>query len=343
MFRLWVLITVLAGFSNVLTQRAQAHVISQFYSELHEDHIQILFDVGYADPETRDDPFVRQPTREWLLERSDANHAKLRKQTEDYLREYLGLSDKVVITFPDFDSTPYDFPKLRLGGAYYRVAIQHPGNIILSEGKWPNLVIRMDNGDYLTVSPGESFYGPSLPSSLHAFKEGFVHVIPAGLDHILFILGIFLLKRRWRPILWSSLTFTAAHTITLGLCSAGIFIPPAKWVEPLIALSIAALAVENLIVKSFHYRRLVIIFLFGLIHGMGFASVLGRSLAPGENFFGRLICANLGVEVAQVVVLAAAWLITIRWWKNESRFHIRTFANASLVITALIWLVERIV
>jgi hydrogenase/urease accessory protein HupE len=112
---------------------------------------------------------------------------------------------------------------------------------------------------------------------------GFEHILPKGLDHILFILGIFLLSTHLRPLLWQVTMFTVAHTITLGLSMRGVISLPANIVEPLIALSIAWIGIENMFAHSLHRSRLVIVFLFGLLHGMGFPWASGSATNPGTT------------------------------------------------------------
>ncbi len=324
---------------------AYGHVVEQFHAEVLEGGVELLFDVGYADPATRDDPFEPQPTRDWLVSRTPAQHAALREESAAYLRDYLRLSRGENLAFPDFETQPPEFERLISGGAYYRIRIALDGPLEVNEGDFPDLALRLPDGTYRTLVAGESIDLTSSPEGspalLHAFREGFVHVLPAGLDHILFILAIFLLVRKWKPLLWSSLAFTVAHTITLGLGAAGVIASP-PWVEPVIALSIAALAVENLFVREFHPWRLAVIFGFGLVHGMGFASVLTKGLGEGDGFLARLLCANLGVEVAQVVVLAAAWGLTLGWGKSRAWKPFRAAANCALAAVALVWFVQRL-
>ena len=228
----------------------------------------------------------------------------------------------------------------------------------LSEGPHPDFVFKSrpdENGEssYLTLRPGESFLlrGRSGPSSdgvigrpplVHAFQEGFLHVLPYGMDHLLFVLGLFLLRRKWRPLLWQSLAFTCAHTLTLGLAAAGIIAPRSEWIEPLIALSIAFLAIENIFHSKLSRWRLPLVFAFGLVHGMGFATALSTLLTPGDGFLPRLLAANLGVEVAQVTILATAWLLTSGWSTRPAYQTFRRWANISLAATALFWFVQRV-
>jgi len=137
---------------------------------------------------------------------------------------------------------------------------------------------------------------------------GLTHIVPHGLDHILFVLGIFLLSSRWRSVLAQVSTFTLAHSITLALTMYGVVSLPAKVVEPLIALSIAYVAIENLIVSELKPWRLALVFSFGLLHGMGFAGVLRDLGLPRPQFLTALVSFNVGVEAGQLSVIAAAAL-----------------------------------
>ena len=174
---------------------------------------------------------------------------------------------------------------------------------------------------------------------------GFEHILPKGLDHILFILGIFLLSVHLRPLLWQVTMFTVAHTLTLGLSMAGMISLPANIVEPLIALSIAYIGIENITAHSLHKSRLVIVFCFGLLHGMGFASVLSDFGMPADAFFTALISFNVGVELGQVTVILLAFLAIGLWFRNKSWYRRVIEIPFSLVIaiTGLYWTWDRIV
>ena len=138
---------------------------------------------------------------------------------------------------------------------------------------------------------------------------GFDHIIPKGLDHILFVLGLFFLSFKLRPLITQVTVFTIAHTITLALASLQIVKVSPSIVEPLIALSIVYVAIENLFTTQVRWWRPIVIFGFGLLHGLGFASVLGEfGLAPGR-FVAGLIGFNIGVEVGQLAVIALAMLL----------------------------------
>ena len=173
---------------------------------------------------------------------------------------------------------------------------------------------------------------------------GFEHIVPKGLDHILFILGIFLLSTHLKPLLWQVTMFTIAHTITLGLSMNGVIELPARIVEPLIALSIAYIGVENVFAHSLHKSRLLLVFVFGLLHGMGFASVLSDFGMPKDAFATALISFNVGVEFGQLAVIAVAWLGIAIWFKSSPRYHQVIVVPFSLMISVVgfYWVVDRL-
>jgi hydrogenase/urease accessory protein HupE len=173
---------------------------------------------------------------------------------------------------------------------------------------------------------------------------GFEHIVPLGLDHILFILGLFLLSTHWRPLLWQVTMFTIAHTITLGLAMNGLIDLPARIVEPLIALSIAYVGVENLMTEKLHRRRLVLVFAFGLLHGLGFAGVLSDFGMPDDEFVTALISFNVGVELGQIAVLLAAF-VTLRIWFSDARQYRNLVVQPGSIMISMIamyWFVERL-
>jgi hypothetical protein len=171
---------------------------------------------------------------------------------------------------------------------------------------------------------------------------GYTHILPKGVDHILFVLGLFLLRVRLRPILAQVTTFTLAHSITLALTMLGLVSLPSRIIEPLIALSIAYVAIENLITDRLHAWRLVLVFAFGLLHGMGFAGVLSDLGLPRGEFITALLSFNLGVEAGQLTVIAAAALCVI-WYRHRPWYHRRIVVPASLAIAAVgvYWTVAR--
>lgn len=172
---------------------------------------------------------------------------------------------------------------------------------------------------------------------------GFEHILPKGLDHILFVLGLFFLSLHIRPLVWQISAFTVAHTITLALGILGVVTVPASVVEPLIAASIVYVAVENVVARGLTPWRPVVVFLFGLLHGLGFASVLGDVGLPPGQYVPSLIGFNVGVEIGQLTVVALAYLTVGYWFGDKPWYRARIATPASLAIAAVgaWWVVER--
>lgn len=174
-------------------------------------------------------------------------------------------------------------------------------------------------------------------------KLGFTHILPLGLDHILFVVCLYLLNPRLKPVLWQATAFTVAHSITLGLSMYGVLSPPASIVEPVIALSIFFVAAENLITDQLKPTRIILVFAFGLIHGLGFAGVLGELGLPKGEFATALILFNVGVELGQIAVIIGLWLLIGIWFTEKSWYRKRIVAPLSVLIAviALYWTIER--
>jgi len=174
-------------------------------------------------------------------------------------------------------------------------------------------------------------------------KQGFEHILPEGLDHILFVLGLFLLCRAWRPILIQVTTFTAAHTITLALATLGYVSVDPKIVEPIIAASIAIVALENIFRPTYGKFRLLLAFVFGLIHGLGFAQRLIDERIPEGSVVSSLLGFNLGVELGQLAVIALAFVATF-WLRDEDKYRrwVVIPASALIALAGIFWAVERL-
>jgi len=173
---------------------------------------------------------------------------------------------------------------------------------------------------------------------------GFTHIVPYGLDHVLFVLGIYLLSNKARSVLLQVTAFTVAHSITLGLSMYGVLRVPASVVEPLIAVSIAYVAIENLFLSELKPWRVGLVFGFGLLHGMGFAGVLTELGLPRGEFVTALLAFNLGVESGQLAVIGAAFLLVGWHYADRTWYRSRVVIPASLLIacTAIYWTVERV-
>ncbi|HMI61421.1 MAG TPA: HupE/UreJ family protein, partial [Puia sp.] len=142
-------------------------------------------------------------------------------------------------------------------------------------------------------------------------KLGIQHIIPLGLDHILFVISLCLLSTHIKTILWQATAFTLAHSVTLALSMKGLLVAPGAVVEPVIALSIMFVAIENMLLSELKPWRIAIVFLFGLIHGMGFASALNEIGLPRNNFYTSTLSFNAGVEIGQVIVIACVFMLVI--------------------------------
>jgi len=185
--------------------------------------------------------------------------------------------------------------------------------------------------------------------NLATFIElGFRHILPLGLDHILFIVAIFLNARSWQSLLLQATTFTFAHTLTLGLAAAGLISAPARVVEPLIALSIAVLAIEAIIFKQSNRWRLPVIFGFGLFHGLGFGEIM-KAYLENADFAVGLGGFTIGVELGQLTVLAASAAVafaasTVPKALGKPELYRRVFVQPVATIIALVglyWTVQR--
>lgn len=173
---------------------------------------------------------------------------------------------------------------------------------------------------------------------------GFAHIIPMGLDHILFVLGLFFFSPKLRPLLWQISAFTLAHTVTLAAGALGWIVVVPSIVEPLIAASIAYVAIENIFVTRMSKWRPLVIFGFGLLHGLGFASVLGEFGLPQAQFIPALVGFNIGVEFGQLAVVAGAFLAVGLWFGKKTFYRSVIAIPSSMVIAAvgLYWCVERV-
>lgn len=203
----------------------------------------------------------------------------------------------------------------------------------------------------------------TLLSTLQDFSDyiayGFAHIIPGGLDHIFFIVGIFLTATGLRHLVLQASLFTLAHSLTLILASIGWVYAPENVVEPLIALSIAALGAEAILTRnstikrtSMHPKfslhtslRLMMIFAFGLLHGMGFAGPFIDSGLSGSTLIVMVIGFNVGVEISQISLLLGLWLLLSKSGLDDhagTHKYIRLPVAIGLTIIGLYWTVSRV-
>ncbi len=202
------------------------------------------------------------------------------------------------------------------------------------------------------LQPGEPsapifLAGGNAESGWEAFVSyipvGFRHILPLGIDHILFVLGLFFLSTHLRPLIWQVSAFTVAHTISLALAASGRVDVPASIVEPLIAASITFVAIENVFSRGLNPWRPFVVFGFGLLHGLGFASVLEQFGLPQDAFIPALIGFNVGVELGQLTVIAIAFF-SLTFWFGKKPWYRQVIAIPISVAIAIIgawWVVER--
>jgi len=179
---------------------------------------------------------------------------------------------------------------------------------------------------------------------LYYLGLGYKHILPEGFDHILFVIGLCLLNARLSTIIWQATAFTVAHSITLFLSMKNVFALPSNIVEPIIALSILFVAIENIILNELKPWRILIVFLFGLIHGLGFASSLNEIGLPRNSFLLSIFSFNVGVELGQLTIILAFYLLAIRsfgkkhWYKKYITYPL----SGLIILISAYWFIERL-
>lgn len=194
--------------------------------------------------------------------------------------------------------------------------------------------------DQLLVDTGRTLIG----NASFFLKAGVDHILPGGLDHILFVLALFFAVRRFGPLLLQISLFTLAHSASLAMASLGWVNIPASIVEPLIAASIAFVAIENIAIQKLKWWRMLIIFGFGLLHGLGFAGFFMDQSLPEGFFWSSLIGFNIGVELGQISVVLVAGLL-FGWFFKHSWYRRIVAIPASLIIAFIsaYWAIERVI
>lgn len=315
------------------------------------------------------EPGVSGP--EWMAKLDEIAWGQMKEIGDYYLKDsfkpsFDGKPLEFEVTFPDLEKSPLVFRENQDGNSLVqcRMTGELPdgavGDFRLSwkdddetplaltiHGHDGEKVLRLESGIQdeviYTISPaGDVEIDESSLSIIGWIKQGFLHILPKGLDHILFILGLFLLQPKFKPLLWQTSAFTVAHSITLALVVLGAITVPGRFVEAMIALSIAYVGIENLWVKELKPWRVFFIFALGLLHGMGFASVMKELEIPEGSVLQPLIGFNVGVELGQISVLLGAFALTF-WAVKKAGFEIfRKVASGLIAIVGLYWTVERL-
>lgn len=182
---------------------------------------------------------------------------------------------------------------------------------------------------------------------LGTFVPAGAYHIAIGPDHLLFLLGLLLMGGSLRTLALVVTAFTAGHTITLSLAAAGVVTPPGRIIEPLIALSVVLVGVDNLLVGESSQGRDLrpwLAGLFGLVHGFGFASVLREFGLPREALGWSLFGFNVGVEFGQLafVLPVAALLAAIRRRSPLAGSRVAMVGSVIVALAGTYWFVQRV-
>jgi len=260
------------------------------------------------------------------------------------------MADFALVGMLPDPQAPDAFVRLRLAGTF---AFEEPLSVSLAMAEGGRSLSRWLVADQQSPAfalhpdaqaAADDAHDEALGSILLTYlRFGFKHILPLGIDHLLFVVGLYLGARSMRSLLvWVSV-FTLAHSLTLILSSFGAVRVPAAIVEPLIAASIAWVAVENLRKQIDVRWRSVVVFAFGLLHGLGFAAALNDLGLPPAHFLLALLSFNGGVELGQISVIAACWLLNWRW-RSTPGYRRWVVMPGSLAIAALatVWALQRL-
>ncbi|TRD23067.1 HupE/UreJ family protein [Palleronia caenipelagi] len=339
--------------------------------------LELTGDTALIDVEATLEPFIAGIDLEGLFDtneadRSEANDALRREDPEALAQSFrdhwpqMGESLKVMVAGAALPLALETVEVPEVGDPELPRVSTFRASVALPEGDAPVTVVwapRLGAAAIRQAGVGDEGYSVYLPSGGEtdpipragvvaqspwaAFFDyipvGYEHIVPLGLDHILFVLGLFFLSTQMRPLLWQVTAFTLAHTLTLALAALGVVSIPASIVEPLIAASIVYVGVENVLSSQMSRWRPMVVLAFGLLHGLGFAGVLAEYGLGTANFVPKLIGFNVGVELGQLSVIAAAFLLVGVWFRNKPWYKSR-IANPASILIALVgayWFLER--
>ncbi|MFN0126041.1 MAG: HupE/UreJ family protein [Verrucomicrobiales bacterium] len=211
----------------------------------------------------------------------------------------------------------------------------------------PRAVAGEPDSEVKAVQAAEAAAAALEPGFWYYVHQGFLHILPLGLDHILFVLALFLLATKLKPLVIQVTMFTLAHSITLALAMLDVVRLPDKPVEVLIAASIAFVAIENLFRDTLSRWRPAVIFALGLVHGLGFAGAFkellgGVPTADWGAFIRMIVGFNIGVELGQLAVIGLAFL-AVGWAWPKPWYRRVIVVPVSLVIAGcgIYWAVTR--
>ena len=334
--------------------RAAAHPVPFSYLDLHvrQDAIEGSLVVHVFD--AAHDLNVADPNR--LLERDGANrYAPLLATMLEPRFRVVADGRTLTPTWLGLETVP-DRQSLRLRMRYPLAS--PPGTLTVTGHLFPydpqhQTFINVYDGESLTQAiinaPHDRFdyYAGTRQGAFAVVKKFLpagIHHILIGPDHLLFLVGLLLLGGTIRQLAVVVTSFTVAHSITLSLAALNIVSPPARIIEPAIALSIVYVGADNLLVREGRDVRAWIAFAFGFIHGFGFANVLREMDLPARALGWSLFSFNIGVEIGQliVVVLVASALAWLRG-RSEAAGRQLAFAGSIVVIAAgTFWFIQRV-
>jgi hydrogenase/urease accessory protein HupE len=349
-----IIVFILAFFLGLSNDRqtAGAHPLNNGYSELnvHEDNVAYeLFIPDYSLA-----PYDQNHDGSLTAEELLLHQAELEKELQSNLRLE---QDKEIMTFSLRSIVKTE--KDTIPGAVFSILYSSTKPIteftiqynLLFDKVDPNhinfaLILDGDDVDQTIFDSGsrsyhfESLHPRTLISTLWTYMLLGIEHIVTGFDHLLFVLALILVTTKLRDIVKIVTAFTVAHSITLLLATLGFIKMNPVWVESIIALTICYVALENISTAK-HGHRPLLTFIFGLVHGMGFAGALGEIGLPKHYFIGSLLTFNLGVEIGQLVIVALVlplllWLRKFPWHRN-----IVVIGSALIFARALWWLLER--
>ena len=185
---------------------------------------------------------------------------------------------------------------------------------------------------------------PTEAVLLYYLKLGFRHIIPGGMDHMLFVSALCLLSSKIKTILWQATAFTVAHSVTLALSLKNVISVPSAITEPIIAMSIGFVAIENILFSELKAWRILIVFMFGLVHGMGFASALNEIGLPPNKFYTSIIAFNGGVELGQATIIMIVFSSLVVFWGRKTWYRQRVVYPLSAIIALIAgyWTIARV-
>lgn len=350
-----------------------AHQIAEITMslDLKGDQVEgvVQADAAYMLEEFRGDEDEEAKDLAWLREQGPDGWAKIEAEAITYWRDcFTLLADGTPIPWtmeipafhessPAFlsEGEPEELPMLDVavhaqlppGAQHLDIRWKEPFGVVLVvlTGTGPDAGTKpIMSGEQMTIaerSATEEVLKPKPLSIPDWIKVGFQHILPEGLDHILFVLGLFLLVPKWKPLLGQTLAFTIAHSISLAAATLGWVNLPAQPVEILIAASIAWVGIENLCVKELGKGRLILVGIFGFVHGLSFASALAGILPKDqpEKLPGALLGFNIGVELGQIALLAIAFACFA--WLGDRFVWVKRIGSVLVGLAGLTLLIER--